>query len=376
MDSLLSPLSFMRGATMWNRFMLAPMTNQQSHNDGTRSDDELRWLRVRARGGFGYIITCASHVQENGKGFPGELGIFSDQHMEGLKRLASALRGEGSRSAVQLYHGGMRAIVGRCISPSGNAETNSPAMTEEEIGETIECFIVAAERTEKAGFDGVELHAAHGYLISQFLSPIYNRRQDDYGGSPERRSRFLFEIVKGIRARCGVEFQLGVRLSPERFGQELAEIREVVRRLVAERDIDFVDMSLWDVFKEPEDERFRGRSLMSLFTELDRRDVRLGVAGKVIKPHDAVHCLDNGADFVTLGKVAILHHDYPMRLAGNLGFTPLWIPVTADYLRGEGLGESFIRYLSTWTNFVKDLEPPPGTFRFDIDEYLRKGASH
>jgi len=375
MSSLFTPLAFPRGPAMKNRFMLAPMTNQQSAEDGTLTEDELHWLKVRAEGGYAHIVTCACHVQENGKGFPGELGIFADRHVAGLTRLAAALRQQHCRSSVQLYHGGLRGIAPGRFSPSGDSEKGAAVMTEAQIVEAIGCFVEAAERAQRAGFDGVQLHAAHGYLISQFLSPEFNRRTDRWGGSVENRSRFLCEIIKGIRTRCRPDFQLGVRLSPERFGQKLEDVIQISRQLLSENQIDYLDLSLWDVFKEPEDPRYRGRTLMSYFAELPRGDIRMGFAGKIIKPQDAQHCLDNGADYVVLGKVAVLYKDYPERMRTSPDFVPRWLPVEADYLRSQGLSQTFIAYLSTWTNFVLDQAPPPDASRFDISEYLQKGTS-
>ncbi len=373
--SLFSPLTFKRGPAAKNRFMLAPMTNQQSHDDGTLADDELHWLRVRAEGGFGQIVTCASHVAEAGKGFPKELGVFSDAHLPGLARLAAALRGEGALAAVQLYHGGMRAISKHKLAPSDDAATGAVGMTQAEVETAIAQFVSAAARAEQAGFSGVELHGAHGYLIAQFLSPTFNRRTDEFGGSPAKRSRFLMDIVRGVRARCGPDFQMGVRLSPERFGQDLGEILDLAQQLIDGGQVDYLSMSLWDVSKAPEDPKYHGRSLMAYCMDLHRRDVRIGVAGKLIQPADALACMAQGADFVVLGKVAVLHADYPNRMEGDPAFKPCWLPVTTDYLRRQGLGESFITYLSTWTNFVADLPPPEGAIRFDIGEYLRKGAA-
>jgi 2,4-dienoyl-CoA reductase-like NADH-dependent reductase (Old Yellow Enzyme family) len=102
------PLDFANGRTMKNRFMLAPLTNQQSHSNGILSDDEYNWLTMRAKGGFGLTMTCASHVQAQGQGFPGQLGIFSDDHLPGLTRLAQGINTENSLSMVQLHHAGMR----------------------------------------------------------------------------------------------------------------------------------------------------------------------------------------------------------------------------------------------------------------------------
>ncbi|MET0660636.1 MAG: NADH:flavin oxidoreductase [Steroidobacteraceae bacterium] len=373
--ALYEPLTFQRGLPMKNRFMLAPMTNQQSGEDGVLSSDELHWLRMRAQGGFAHIVTCACHVEERGKGFPGELGIFSDRHVLGLRYVADVLRANNCRSSVQLYHGGLRAIAADRISPSGHEASGARAMTRTDIEELIEAFVAAAVRAETAGFDGVELHAAHGYLISQFLSAQFNQRCDEFGDSAQGRSRLLFRIIDGIRAAVGSEFQLGVRLSPERFGQDLVEIRAVVQRLIEECTVDFIDLSLWDAFKQPEDPRYAGRSLLSYFTEIDRGPVRLGVAGKIIEPSSANACIAAGVDFVTLGKVAVLHHDYPKRLQVDDAFQPDWLPVRTERLRREGLGERFIAYLATWTNFVCDYPVANDAPRFDIGEYLTTGTS-
>lgn len=357
MTDLFEPLSFKRGAPMKNRFMLAPLTNTQSHEDGTLGDDEYRWLTMRAKGGFGATMTCAAHVQTVGQGFPGQLGIFSDDHLEGLTRLAKGIKDENSLSIVQLHHAGMRSpqeLIGqkpRC--PSDNEETGARALSTEEVEALTEDFIAGAVRAERAGFDGVELHGAHGYILCQFLSPTINRREDKYGGSLENRSRLVFDIIDGIRSRCGPDFNLGIRLSPERFDVRLAEIREIVQKLMSDGDVDYIDMSLWDVFKEPVEDEFQGRSLMSYFTELDRGDVRLGVAGKVRTPQDARQCLEEGADFVLLGRAAILHHDFPLQTKSNADFEPVRNPVSPDYLRSEGLGETFINYMSAWKGFVE-----------------------
>jgi 2,4-dienoyl-CoA reductase-like NADH-dependent reductase (Old Yellow Enzyme family) len=209
-------------------------------------------------------------------------------------------------------------------------------------------------RVEKAGFDGVEIHGAHGYILCQFLSPTINQRSDRYGGSLENRARILFDIIDGIRHRCRPDFLLGVRLSPERFDLRLGEVLEVAQRLMSDGHIDFLDMSLWDSFKEPDEEAFQGRSLLSYFTRLDRGAVRLGTAGKLRTISDIDRCLQAGVDFIMLGRAAILHHDFPNQVAQSANFEPVSPPVTSDYLRSQGLGESFIQYMSRWDGFVED----------------------
>jgi 2,4-dienoyl-CoA reductase-like NADH-dependent reductase (Old Yellow Enzyme family) len=358
MTSLFAPLSLARGPALKNRFMLAPLTNLQSHPDGVLSDDEFRWLTMRAEGGFGLTMTCAASVQYAGLGFPGQLGVYDDKHLPGLTRLAAAINAQGSHSVVQLHHAGMRTpekIVGhKPLCPSDDAETGARAMTEAEVEGTIADFVAAAQRADKAGFHGVELHGAHGYLICQFLSPEINKRTDRYGGSLENRARFLFEIVDRVRAACRPDFSLGVRLSPERFGLKLAEIRDVAQRLMREGKIDYLDMSLWDTFKEPEEADYKGRPLVSWFADLARGAVRLGAAGKITTGAVCRKAMDAGLDFVIIGRAAILHHDFPRRVEANAGFEPAPLPVTAQHLRDEGLGEAFVSYMRTWKGFVAE----------------------
>ncbi len=354
---LFAPVTFARGAGMGNRFMLAPLTNCQSHDDGCLSDDELRWLTLRAEGGFGLTMTCASHVQARGQGFPGQLGVYSERHVEGLTRLAAAIKARGSVAMMQLHHAGMRAPAGLIgetpVCPSDNSETGARALAVDEVRMLVDDFVSAAERAERAGFDGVEIHGAHGYVISQFLSAEINQRADQYGGTPQNRARLLFDIVAGVRASCRGDFIVGVRLSPERFGLRLAEIREVAQQLLAGGAIDLLDLSLWDVRKEPEEAEFKGRSLLSYFTGLERGRVRIGAAGKIVSADDARHVIAAGADIAIIGRAAILHHDFPRRVQADAAFQSVPLPVTAEYLRNEGLGAAFVRYMGNWKGFVQ-----------------------
>ncbi|MGX4676498.1 NADH:flavin oxidoreductase [SAR92 clade bacterium H246] len=356
MSNLFQPLQFKSGSSLKNRFMLAPLTNTQSHADGRLSDDEYHWLTMRAKGGFGLTMTCAAHVQAVGQGFPGQLGIFGDEHLEGLTRLAQGIKNENSLAVVQLHHAGMRSpaeLIGQApVCPSDHPETGATGLSTAAVEQLIEDFICAAERAEKAGFDGVEIHGAHGYILAQFLSGTINQRQDQFGGSIENRMRPITEIIEGVRSRCRPDFLLGLRLSPERFDVHLPDIIEVAKVILAAGKIDFLDMSLWDSFKEPEDEAFKGCSLLSYFTELERGDVALGIAGKLRNPDEVNRAMAAGIDFIMLGRAAILHHDFPLQMQADQNFTPVRNPVSADYLRAEGLGEAFITYMSGWKGFV------------------------
>lgn len=356
MTSVNDTLSFAHGPSMPNRLMLAPLTNQQSNPDGTLSDAEVDWLLMRARAGFGLTMTAAAQVTPIGRGFPGQLAAYDDLHLPGLRRLAEGINAAGSVSYVQLHHAGNRApaehIGGQPLSSSDDPSTGARAMTTDEVRHTIDAFVSAAQRCEAAGFHGVELHGAHGYLIGQFLSPEINQRTDEYGGTLENRARFLMETIDGVRAACGADLALGVRLSPERFGMQIAEVIEVFGWLVDTGKVDLIDMSLWDVNKEPEDDAFKGRSLCDHFAALPRGDVRLGVAGKIHEVADVQRVLDTGVDVAVLGRVAILHHDYPQRLS-DPGFAPRRAPVSREVLAAEGLSEPFIDYMANVFKFVE-----------------------
>ena len=363
MTDLFEPLMLTHGPALKNRLMLAPLTNSQSHPDGTLSDDEFKWLTWRAKGGFALTMTCAAHVQRVGQGFPGQLGVFGDEHLPGLTRLAAKIKEYGSIAVVQLHHAGMRSpkeLIGEAPHcPSDNAETGARALSLAEVEQLRDDFIAAAVRSETAGFEGVELHGAHGYILAQFLSPEVNQRTDRYGGSLENRVRIVHEIIDGVRAQTGADFSLGLRISPERFGLKLAEIVEVARGVLAGGKLDYLDLSLWDFAKEPVEEEFKGASLMSYFAELPRGATCVGCAGKVMSVADARLCLERGMDYVLLGRAAILHHDWPKLAAADERFTPIALPVSADHLRAEGLGETFVKYMASWKGFVEEPVTEP-----------------
>lgn len=356
-EKLFESLDFARGPRMKNRLMLAALTNMQSHDDGCVSCEELHWLSMRAEGGFGMVITAAAPVQRVGQGYPGQLGIYSDHQIEGLARLADTLHAKGALSAVQLYHGGDRAdpaLVGTPVSPSEGSHNGARALSLGEVEQLREDFIAAALRADQAGFDGVEIHGAHGYVLAQFLSPTINRRNDRYGGSFENRARLMLEVIDGIRTRCRPDFQVGLRLSPERFGMRLAEVRELTAELMRAGQIDYLDMSLWDVSKEPHEEAFKGRSLLSYFTELERGRVRLGAAGKVMDAAAAASVIDAGCDFVMIGRAGILRHDFPKWTRRDPDYRSPSLPVSADDLRGEGVTDKFLAYLRTFAGLVEE----------------------
>jgi len=357
MKKLNNTINFPCGAKMKNRFMLAPLTNTQSQEDGILSDDEFHWLTMRAKGQFGLVMTCASHVQAIGKGFPGQLGIFGDKHLEGHTRLAKAIQAHGSLAVLQLHHAGMRSdpklIEGGPVAPSAVERKGARGLTLEEVKQLRADFIQSAIRAKESGYDGVEVHGAHGYVVAQFLSQSINQRTDAYGGSLENRARLLFEIINGIRTACGEEFMLGVRISPERFGMQLSEMKTLCQQLIDSEKIDFLDISLWDVFKYPEEEEHKGKSLLNHFTELDYKNVKLTVAGKIHTAEEVHEILQSKVDFVTVGRAGILHHDFPVKVMNDVTFKTIKLPVTTAHLQAEGLSETFINYMKNWKGFVE-----------------------
>ncbi|WP_428240776.1 NADH:flavin oxidoreductase [Gynuella sp.] len=354
-NKLFEPLMFTRGPMLKNRFSLAPLTNTQSHEDGTASEQDRAFLAKRATGGFALVTSCAAHVDTNGIRFTGQLGCFDDRHIPGLSDIAQDIRNSGALSSLQLHHAGNRALdtVTDKVGPSLDTESNTRSMNEDEIQGLIEQFAAAALRAEKAGFDGVQIHAGHGYLIAQFMSPILNKRQDKWGESFENRMRLLFLIIEKIRMTCDKDFQIGVRISPERFGLELSEMILLVQLLEQDQKIDYIDLSLWDVNKEPEQPQYKGEKLISYFTSIKREYLKIGVAGSIMTARTAAQCLEQGADFVSIGRAGILAHDFPLKLKTNSDYVSPSLPVSKAYLQGQSIGPNFIKYLSGFTGFVE-----------------------
>ncbi len=345
------------GKQMKNRFMLAPLTNKQSQEDGCLSDAEYNWLVKRAEGQFGLVMTCASHVQVVGKGFEGQLGIFSDIHKAGHKRLVLGIQAHGALAVIQLHHAGMRSpkeLIGEApVCPSSIEKYGCRALDLAEVAELRDDFIAAAKRAKDCGYDGVEIHGAHGYILTQFLSQKINARTDKYGGSLENRARLIFEIIEGVRDACGTKFLLGIRLSPERFGMDISEIQWLCQTLIDDYQIDFLDISLWDCFKMPEEEAYQEKSLLAHFIDLDFKGVKLTVAGNIRSGKDVTAILDAKVDFVSIGRGGILHHDFPKKVMEDALFEPIPNPVSPAYLKQEGLSDTFVEYMRRWPGFVE-----------------------
>jgi 2,4-dienoyl-CoA reductase-like NADH-dependent reductase (Old Yellow Enzyme family) len=355
---LLRPLELRPGVVARNRVWLAPLTNMQSQADGCLSDDELRFLAMRADGGFGLVETCAAHVTQDGKAWAGELGLSEDAMIPGLTRLAARIHEGGALASAQLFHGGLRAssaVSGQeTWSASAHVEPDMEtprAGTEEDIARVIAAFGEAARRCAVAGFDAVELHGAHGYLLSQFLSTVYNARTDRWGGSLENRARLLREAVRAVK-RAAPSLVIAVRLSPEDFGQakgiDLDETIEVARWLV-EDGMEIVHLSLWqsalNTRKRPD------AHATTLFREALGDRVCIVVAGKIWTREEGEAQLALGADAIALGRAAIATPDWPRRVHAE-GEPLRRPPFSIGDLRERGLNETFAGYMRKFKGFV------------------------
>lgn len=360
---LLTPITFRNGRTARNRVWVAPMTNKASHDDGTLSDDEFGFLVAQAAGGFGVVESCASHVTPDGQAWTGELAMYDDVQVPGWRRLADAHRKEGALLIGQAFHGGMRTLRGDGRpTPWSCSPSESDAPPEEEVREgtpedferVIAAFAAAARRLESSGVDGVELHGAHGYLLSQFQSAVLNRRTDEWGGPLEHRARLIRRVMQATRAAVGDAFIVGVRLSPESSpslpGIDLDETLQVAQWLCDE-GADFIHISLWNA--EQMTTKRPGEHAARIFRDALPREVPLITAGNIWTEDDALAQLDHGADAIALGRAAITTPDWPRRVVER-GEEPKRPPLTGAELRARALGPAFVDYMRRWEGFVAD----------------------
>ena len=356
------PLTLPSGLVIPNRVALAAMTNGQSHPDGTLGDDELHWLERRAIGRYGLVCTCAAYVAQDGKAWDGELGVDRDEDLPGLTRLAAAIKKHGVTAMAQIFHGGVRAtqrLTGEQVWSASEftedgADFEKPrAATEADIARTISAFAAAAERCERAGFDGVELHGAHGYLITQFFSPITNTRTDQWGGDAIGRSRFARECLRACRARVSKSFSIGIRLSLEHGGHakglDLDESLQLAAWL-AEDGADFIHASLWRA--ENFTRKRPDQHPITLVRAAVPSQVAVIAAGNIWTYEDAAIARERGADMVALARPAIVNPDWPKLV--KPGFEPRRPPLTVvDY--GElAVSPAFAVYLKHFKGLVAD----------------------
>jgi 2,4-dienoyl-CoA reductase-like NADH-dependent reductase (Old Yellow Enzyme family) len=239
------------GMTLKNRLVRSATYEAMANLDGIAKETLLEYMARLARGDVGLIITGHAHVTLEGQAGPRQLGIYSDEMLDSLKQVSRAVHENGGRVAAQLAHAGMRGIGKDAFAPIGPSDVikkdikKASAMTIDDIRRTIKAFGDAAKRAVIAGFDAVEIHAAHGYLLSQFLSPFYNKRDDDYGGALENRARLLIEVYREIRRRVGGAFPVMAKINSEDFLEHGFTVEEMitVAGILENLGLDAIEMS-------------------------------------------------------------------------------------------------------------------------------------
>jgi len=356
MPHLFDPFT-LRGLTLTNRVIVSPMC-QYSSPDGLATEWHLVHLGSRAVGGAALVMTEAAAVTPEGRISPWDLGIWSDAHADALARIARFVRTQGSVLGVQLAHAGIKAStkrpwegpgavppgeggwqpVGPTASPFAAGYAVPRALDTADLPAIVAAFADATRRALAAGFDVVEIHAAHGYLIHQFLSPLINRRQDAYGGSFDNRTRLCLEVADAVRAVWPEAKPLFVRLSATDWvdgGWDVDQSIELARRLRG-RGVDLIDCSsggaaigatipLAPGYQVPFAARIRREA-----------DVATGAVGLITDPRQADDIIRGGdADCVLLAREMLRDPYWPLRAARALGREIAW---PAQYLRGAPPG--------------------------------------
>ncbi len=235
-----------------NRFVYSATWDGRADNEGFCTQKNIDYLVERVHGGTGLVITGMAFVKREGRAAPWQLAVCSDEYIDGLSKMTGAIHDTGGKVMLQLAHGGCyapSALTGHEeVGPSANDTDKFPRCREmslQEIDEVVQAFGKAAGRAQKAGFDGVQLHSAHGYLLSQFLSPFFNKRTDNYGGSVKNRARLLLEAFRAVRKEVGEEYPIFVKINSEDFvegGLTADEMLQVCAMLEKE-GVDAIEMS-------------------------------------------------------------------------------------------------------------------------------------
>lgn len=339
--NLFSPLTI-RSITFRNRIVVSPMC-QYSSEDGFPNNWHLVHLGSRAVGGAGLVMVEATAVEPRGRISPGDMGIWSDAHQEALMPIAKFIKEQGAVAGIQLAHAGRKASVlppwenrGAQIPPEdGGWETIAPSsvpfyekdrapvdMTEQDIQQVVEHFRQAAKRALAAGFQVIELHGAHGYLINEFLSPLTNRRQDEYGGAFENRLRFLKEIIAAVQLEWPQELPLFLRISASDWAEggwtadDSVELAKVVKGL----GIDLIDCSSGAIVPNAKIPVAPGFQVP--FAEQVKRGAGIltGAVGLITDPHQADQIVSGGkADLVFLAREMLRDPYWPLHAAKELG---------------------------------------------------------
>ncbi|MDZ3992286.1 NADH-dependent flavin oxidoreductase [Pseudomonas sp. Teo4] len=327
------PLHFANGLSVSNRLAMAPMTTWSANPDASISEQELDYYRRRVNG-VGLVITGCTHVSPEGIGFDAEFAAWDDRFLPSLRRLAQAAKSGGAPAVLQIFHAGSKAIAaqtpeGEVVSasavkaPAGPFNSGIPtprALTEAQILALIEAFAQATRRAIEAGFDGVELHGAHGFLIQNFLSPAANQRDDQWGGSRENRMRFPLALVQAlqqvVREHAQRPFLIGYRISLEEAqegGLRLDDSLAMVERL-AQAGVDYLHVSLYDLLnaKPINGESQSVAPVLTIERALAQVADRLPViaAGQITTPEQAEAALALGLSMVALGRGLVINPDW------------------------------------------------------------------
>ena len=346
-----------RGVQFPNRIFVSPMC-QYSSEDGFANDWHLVHLGSRAVGGAGLVLTEATAVSPEGRITPQDLGLWRDEHVEPLARIVGFVRGQGSRAGIQLAHAGRKASThrpwdarqGSVPQAEGGWTTVAPsavafegyaapaAMSDDAIHDVVQAFAAAARRARDAGFEVIELHAAHGYLLHEFLSPLSNRRSDRYGGSFENRTRLLREVTEAVRREWPEQRPLFVRISATDWVEDGWDIEQSVElaRQLAPSGVDLVDCSSGGLVAHAKIPVAPGYHVP--FAERIRREtgVLTGAVGLITEATQADLIIRSGqADAVLLAREMLRDPYWPMHAARALQQAVSW---PAQHLRAAPPG--------------------------------------
>ncbi len=325
---LFEAFTFKNGIRISNRLIMAPMTTWASNNDYTISDDEVTHYHSRVNA-VGLVITGCTRVTANGIGFTNEFASYNDLFIRSLKKLAVSAKKGGAPAILQIYHAGNRAIPGLIpgedlvsasafkIDGSFYTPNNKVprALNHEEILDIIRAFGETTKRAIKAGFDGVEIHGAHGFLVQNFLSPLFNQRTDQWGGSRENRLRFplavITEIKRVIKEHSTKPFLLGYRLSPEEpleGGLRIGYIYPLLDQLV--KEVDYIHVSLANLLNDKPIGNNGGKTIIELILDRVGGQVPVVAAGRIRRPEDAVKALELGLSMVAIAQALVMNPNW------------------------------------------------------------------
>jgi 2,4-dienoyl-CoA reductase-like NADH-dependent reductase (Old Yellow Enzyme family) len=325
---------------MANRFAMAPLTTDSSDDDGTATEDEIEFVRRRAAGGFGAVISSAAYVEPDGRSWQG-IGAAHAGHLPSLRRLANAMRTAGGLAILQIYDGGRIAkpeLIGeqRLRAPSAVASlrpgAKTPrAMTADEVAKLVESFREAAVLARKAGFDGVEIHGANHYAVHQFFSPRANHRVDHWGGTLAKRMNFPLAVAQAVRDALGPRLIAGFRITPfeaERDGYTLKDAKLLCNEL-AGLNLDYISVSLDDyrmsrptgetrVYDRPAEQGYvPAENPVTAFARVIAGRSAVMASGGIKTCMDAEGALRIGADLVAVGRAVVVDPEWLSKVRGK-----------------------------------------------------------